>query len=112
MKITLENSLCTAGPSSPGRLTQMVRRPDSPEPTMFFIPPPPFYTDRHADLQLSLDNARYGRVTLLFKMQFRHDNDKILEAGCAMTSCSTTLMGGTFCKLELYTKEHTSIKKV
>ncbi len=50
---------------------------DSATLTMYFsrvIPPPPFFTGRRADFHLSLDDAswRYDRVTLLFRMQFRH----------------------------------------
>jgi hypothetical protein len=49
-----------------------------------FIPPPPFFTGRRADFHLSLDDAWYGRVTLLFRMQFRHDSGEIREVECAM----------------------------
>jgi len=68
---------------------------------VFVIPPPPFYTDRRADFQLSLDNAWYGRVTLLFKMKFRHDDGKILEAECAMIDVLFNYADARyFCKLK------------
>ena len=51
---------------------------------VFFIPPPPFYTGRRRDFHLSLDEAWYGRVSLLFKMQFRTDRGEICEVECAM----------------------------
>ncbi len=50
---------------------------------VFFIPPPPFFTGRRADFHLSLDDAWYGRVTLLFGMKFRHDSGEIREVECA-----------------------------
>ena len=51
---------------------------------VFFIPPRPFYTGRCRDFDLSLDNAWYGRVSLLFKAQFRTDRRDIREVKCAM----------------------------
>ncbi len=38
----------------------------------------------YADFHLSLDDAWYGRVTLLFGMKFRHDSGEIREVECAM----------------------------
>ena len=68
---------------------------------VFVIPPPPFYTDRRADFQLSLDNAWYGRVTLLFKMKFRHDDGKMHEAECAMIDVLFNYADARyFCKLK------------
>ena len=68
---------------------------------VFFISPPPFYTDRCADFQLSPDNAWYGRVTLLLKMKFRHDDNKILEAECAMIDVLFNYADARyFCKLK------------
>ena len=51
---------------------------------VFFIPPRPFYTGRRRDFELSLDDAWYGRVSLLFKMHFRTDRGEIREVECAM----------------------------
>ena len=51
---------------------------------VFFIPPRPFYTGRRKDFELSLDDAWYGRVSLLFKMQFRTDLGDIRDVECAM----------------------------
>ena len=53
---------------------------------VFFIPPPPFkfYTGRRRDFHLSLDDAWYGRVSLLFKMQFQTDSSEIREVEYAM----------------------------
>jgi hypothetical protein len=68
---------------------------------VFFIPPPPFYTDCRADFQLSLDNAWYGRVTLLFTMKFRHEDSKIHEAECAIIDVLFDYADGRyFCKLK------------
>ena len=51
---------------------------------VFFIPPRPFYTGRCRDFDLSLDNAWYGSVSLLFKAQIRTDRGDIREVKCAM----------------------------
>ncbi len=51
---------------------------------VFFIPPRPFYTGRRRDFDLSLDDAWYGRVSLLFKAQFRTDIGDIRELECVM----------------------------
>ena len=51
---------------------------------VFFIPPRPFYTGRRRDFDLSLDDAWYGRVSLLFKAQFRTDIGDIRELECGM----------------------------
>jgi hypothetical protein len=70
---------------------------------VFFIPPPPFFTGRRADFHLSLDDAWYGRVTLLFGMKFRHDSCEIREVECAMIDVLYSYADGRYC-----TKEHTS----
>ncbi len=41
---------------------------------VFFIPPPPFYFGRRSEFELSLDNVWYGRLLLLFKFKFMHDD--------------------------------------
>ena len=51
---------------------------------VFFIPPRPFYIGRRRDFELSLDDAWYGRLSLLFNMQFRTDSGEIREVACAM----------------------------
>jgi hypothetical protein len=70
---------------------------------VFFIPPPPFFTGRRADFHLSLDDAWYGRVTLLFKMKFRHDSGEIREEECAMIDVLYNYADGRYC-----TKAHKS----
>ncbi len=51
---------------------------------VFFIPPPPFYDGRRRDFDLSLENAWYGRVSLLFSMKFRTDSGEVRDVDCAM----------------------------
>ena len=51
---------------------------------VFFIPPRPFYIGRRRDFELPLDDAWYGRLSLLFNMQFRTDSGEIREVECAM----------------------------
>ena len=51
---------------------------------VFFIPPPPFYFGRRSEFELSLDNVWHGRVLLLFKFKFMHDDGHIREEQCAM----------------------------
>jgi hypothetical protein len=74
---------------------------------VFFIPPPPFFTGRRADFHLSLDDAWYGRVTLLFRMKFRHDSlsGEIREVECAsaMIDVLYNYADGRYC-----TKAHKS----
>ena len=66
---------------------------------VFFIPPPPFFTGRRADFHLSLDDAWYGRVTLLFGMKFRHDSGEIREpeVECAMIDVLYNYADGRYC---------------
>ena len=64
---------------------------------VFFMPPPPFYAGRRADFQLSLDDAWYGRVCLLFKFQFRHDDGEIREEACAMIDVLYNYADGRYC---------------
>jgi hypothetical protein len=42
---------------------------------VFFIPPPTFHPGRSSDFDFTLDNAWYGRVSLLFKMHFSQWQD-------------------------------------
>ena len=46
--------------------------------------PPPFYYGRRRDFDLSLENAWYGRVSLLFSMKFRTDSGEVRDVDCAM----------------------------
>ena len=48
---------------------------------VFFIPPPPYYTGSRRDFDLSLENAWYGRVSLLCSMKFRTDSDEVVFNG-------------------------------
>ncbi len=47
---------------------------------VFFIPPPPYYTGSRRDFDLSLENAWYGRVSLLCSMKFRTDSGEDISA--------------------------------
>ena len=51
---------------------------------VFFTPPPPFYASRCTDFQQSPENAWFGRVSLLFTFQLRHDDGGIREEECAI----------------------------
>jgi hypothetical protein len=51
---------------------------------VFFIPPPPYYTGSRRDFDLSLENAWYGRVSLLCSMKFRTDSGEVRDVDCAM----------------------------
>ena len=51
---------------------------------VFFIPPPPYYTGSRRDFDLSLENAWYGRVSLLCRMNFRTDSGEVQDVDCAM----------------------------
>jgi hypothetical protein len=51
---------------------------------VFFIPPPPYYTGSRRDFDLSLENAWYGRVSLLCRMKFRTDSGEVRDVDCAM----------------------------
>jgi hypothetical protein len=51
---------------------------------VFLIPPPPFYDGRRRDFDLSLENAWYERVSLLFSMKFRTDSGEVRDVDCAM----------------------------
>jgi hypothetical protein len=51
---------------------------------VFFIPPPPYYTGRRRDFDLSLENAWYGRVSLLCNMKYRTDSGEVRDVDCTM----------------------------
>jgi hypothetical protein len=51
---------------------------------VFFILPQPFHTGRSRDFDLSLENAWYGRMSLLFSMKFRTDSGEVRDVDCAM----------------------------
>jgi hypothetical protein len=51
---------------------------------VFFIPPPPFYSEDRCDFKAGLESCWYGRVVLLFKMKIDTGDDLPLECSCAM----------------------------
>ena len=58
---------------------------------VFFIPPPPYYTGSRRDFDLSLENAWYGRVSLLCSMKFRTDGGEVRDVDCAMMTSSSIM---------------------
>jgi hypothetical protein len=51
---------------------------------VFFIPPPPFYTEKRSTFAPSIEDCWYGRVALVFKVHVRTDADAVMACTCAM----------------------------
>ena len=60
---------------------------------VIFIPPPPFFEGSRAEFDTTLDNCRYWRVVLLFRIRVKTDEKDrnarsvLKDCDCAMIDC-------------------------